>query len=113
MFSIYCDNKGCGKQQEPMLDLDTNEVICSECGKPIKCVTQFAKVQMRALGQIKRSGDRQKAFSVKCPHCEKEGQPKCGDGDKLLCSICGKELDHLSKPYKSAVLEYLRTHSGS
>jgi len=112
MFVVYCDNKGCGKHQEPKLDLETNEAICAECGEPIKSVTEFAKTQMRALGQIRRDDKRQQAFAVKCDKCNTEGPPKLikvDKEDKLVCFKCGKELDKLSAPYRQTVLEFLRT----
>ena len=53
-FLVYCNNKGCGKEQEPLLDVSDNEAYCSECGGKVN-VTVFAKSQMKALGQVKRA----------------------------------------------------------
>jgi uncharacterized Zn finger protein (UPF0148 family) len=107
-FLVYCDNKGCGKDQEPLLDLETNEVVCRECSKPIKSVTPFAKAQMKALGQIKRQTQRQEAFSVKCATCQKQGQPKLNEQGQIICSFCRKEMTEIPKPFQQVIKTNLR-----
>ena len=98
MFLIYCDNKGCGKDQEPLLDVLTNEVHCVECGKTISSVTSFAKAQMKSLGQVKRNDNKGQAFAVKCSSCKKEAPPTV-IGEKIHCSICKIEMKDISAPF--------------
>ena len=38
-FIIQCDNKGCFKQTEALIDKDSNDVYCGECGEIINNVT--------------------------------------------------------------------------
>jgi len=110
-FLTYCDNKGCSKQQEPLLNLETNEVECTECGKSIKSITVFAKAQMKGLGQIKRDEQKKQAFSVQCRFCKKENAPKLDQDKKILCSVCNKHLDYLTAPYAHAVRQFLLSKS--
>jgi len=98
MFLICCDNKGCGKDQEPLLDVLTNDVHCSECGKVIKSVTSFAKAQMKSLGQVKRDEKKGQAFAVKCSSCKKES-PATVVAGKIHCGICKIEMKDLSAPF--------------
>lgn len=105
-FVMYCDNKGCGKSQEPYLDKETDQVYCAECGETIKNVTQFAKNSMRGMSQFKKTVKAQQAFSVKCESCSKTAQPKLLK-KTLLCPHCGKEHKTLQAPYAHAIKEYL------
>ena len=108
-FNTYCTNRGCMKQMDPVLDKETNEVICTECGKSITSITEFAKRQMISLGQIRRASVKKQAWSVKCTACKKEGPPKLnkeGERDKknqpvikLLCQYCEVELTDLNRPF--------------
>jgi len=106
-FLVYCNNKGCGKEQEPLLDVSDNEAYCSECGGKVN-VTVFAKSQMKALGQVKRERRVQQAFAIKCEPCKLASTPMLVD-NKLCCPKCKTEHANLSKPMQSAVKEYLRT----
>jgi DNA-directed RNA polymerase subunit RPC12/RpoP len=118
-FRTFCDNKGCRKEMEPVLDKQTNEVYCTECGKTINSLTDFAKRQMVVLGQIRRADKKKQAWSFKCVECQKEGPPKLNKegekdakglpiGDKLLCSYCEHELTNISKPFAQIILTNLR-----
>lgn len=107
-FLIYCDNKGCGKDQEPVLDIETDQVLCSECGKAIKSVTQFAKNTMKTLGQIKRQGKKQQAFAVKCLKCNKENPPKINEENQIVCGFCNAELSHLPKPFQQVIRNFFK-----
>lgn len=109
MFRIYCDNKGCGKDMEPLLNINTNDVECTECGRAIKSITSFTKSQMKSIGQIKRDEKAKQAFSVQCRSCMKESAPKLGDKNEIRCSVCNHHLDYLSAPYAHAVREFLLT----
>lgn len=97
----YCDNKGCMKEQIPLLDESSNAVICAECNRPIKTVTEFAKRQMKSLGQMLRKKKSRSAYAVKCPSCSIESTPVIID-DELACSSCSSKLN-LSKPFDRMV----------
>jgi len=102
-FVICCDNKGCYQSMEPLLDTNTNEVICTECGQPIKSVTQFTRIQMKSLGQIKKSAPASKAFSVECRFCGSVSPPTKKD-KKLYCSSCNRHLDYLTPAFVQSFL---------
>lgn len=110
---IYCNQKGCGKDQEPKLDITTNEVICSECGKSITNVTEFAKKTMKTLGQIKRHEKKQQAFSVKCNTCNKENPPKINEKKLIVCSLCDQELTHIPKPFQQVIRNFFTTQKSN
>lgn len=97
-FRIYCNNKGCGQDQEPLLDLATSQVMCTECGQEIKDVTQFTKNSMKGLGQVKRDVAKKQAFSVNCQSCSKDVKPEV-KSDKAYCPLCSAHMSHVSKPY--------------
>lgn len=93
-----CNNKGCGKHQAPVLSTKDNEVYCSECGQKIAGVSHFMKVQMKALGQIKKPAKT--AYSVRCEKCKQEGMPKFGATNKdFVCSNCDNPLKNISAPF--------------
>lgn len=98
-FVTFCDNKGCRKEQLPLLNTATNEVVCSECGKPINSITSFAKSQLKSLGQVTSKRKTQETYSVKCGSCQKEGRPVL-QNDKLICVQCSGEITTLSKPFE-------------
>lgn len=115
-FRTYCDinddgtgNK-CRKEMEPLLDKETGIVYC-ECGKPMDnqaALTTFAKRQMLALGQVKRSEKKKQAYAVKCLKCDKEGPPTLSDDNRqLLCTYCKTELNHLNKPFVQMMITNL------
>ncbi len=116
-FRTWCDNKGCRKEMEPVLDKHSGEVICTECNKPINTMTEFAKRQMVSLGQVRRSEQKKQAWSVKCDKCQREGPPKlnkAGEKDKnnqqvinLHCTYCEGELTNLNRPFADMIKQNL------
>lgn len=110
-FRIYCDNKGCMAEMEPLLDKAIDKVYCSKCNNEIKNITKFAKAQMVSLGQIKRKEQVQKAFAVKCIKCLKEAPPKLDrTGKSLICSSCDKPIENLSAPFAHTIRQYIKTN---
>jgi hypothetical protein len=108
-FSLPCNNKGCGKINEPYLDPNDDKVYCSECDKEMTGITSFVKMQMKSNKQIKQfRAKKPKPFSVKCPRCGKDDRPKLVQED-IICSGCNKPLDQLSEPFKIMLREKLRT----
>lgn len=90
-FLTFCDNKGCMKHQTPLLDTETNEALCEECGRPIKNITEFAKRQMKSLGQTAKKKTKS-SFAVKCQKCSSEQTPSL-NGDEFCCGRCGEKLN--------------------
>ena len=54
-FRTFCDNKNCRKEMIPVIDRETNDVYCTECGKTINTVSDFMKRQMVQLNQVRRA----------------------------------------------------------
>ena len=100
-----CTNKGCGKTMSPILDVNSNEVICSDCQREITNVSSFAKAQMKSLGQVKK--DSKKSFAVKCISCGKETRPIELNND-LVCGSCKKPLSNISEPFKQMLRANLK-----
>lgn len=106
VFLINCDNNGCNKTTEAKLDTSSNQVICLECGKEIKSVSQFAKSQMKSLGQVLKASNKQKAFAMKCD--------KCGDTDvpvrqenKIVCAKCKADLK-ISAHFEKLLIDHIK-----
>jgi len=103
-FLICCDNKGCFQMMEPLLDIKTNDVICTECGKPINSVTSFAKIQMKSLGQTTRIKRATTSWAVECRYCGASLPPTIKPDGKIVCSHCSAHLDYLSEPFVRSFL---------
>lgn len=93
---ICCQTKGCYKETEAYLDLDTNKVFCAECDNEIPNITSFTKQQLKNLKQYKVK--EKVAYSVKCKSCSKDLLPIVIK-DKLACPVCKSEHKHLSVPF--------------
>lgn len=113
MFRIYCDNKGCNKDMEPLLNLETGKVECTECGGNITNVTSFAIGQMKSMGQVKRDQKVKQAFSVQCKYCTKENGPYLNDKGQICCSACKKHLDYLAAPFAHMLKQQLETRKNN
>jgi hypothetical protein len=107
---ITCDNKGCFQTMEPLLNVGTNEVICTECGKSINSVTHFMKVQLKSLGQTMKNQKTNRAYSVQCPNCTRTMQPNVAANGAIHCSHphCGGPINNLPPP----VAHMIRTMLG-
>ena len=104
-MNIYCNNDGCRKEGQPKLHLDTNEVICEFCQRPITTVSRFAKETMKTIGQIYRGEERpQKAFTVQCQSCKKIDTPVAFKGE-LYCKHCSTQHTHVSGPFKQMLIQ--------
>ena len=103
-FLLCCDNKGCFETTEALLDPKTNEVYCGACGKTITNVTQFAKIQMKSMGQTLKNTKAKKAFSVTCQFCGKTDQPIVNRDGAIICSLCKTDVTAtLSPPMAQAI----------
>lgn len=88
---IRCNNKGCYDHTNAKLDVKTDEVICSTCGKPIENISSSMKRILLQNGQIIRP--KKTSFQVKCPVCNDSVSVKITKGDVAKCSICDTELN--------------------
>lgn len=111
-FTTFCDNDGCRKEMQPVVDKDTLVAYCTECGEPINTVSEFMRRQMVAFGLVRKLDKKKVAYSVKCGNCGKEGAPELTTDkkgvEKLCCGYCGHELDTLAKPFAEMVKTNLR-----
>lgn len=104
-YYLYCTNQDCRKETAPLLDTNTNEVYCDQCGNTIQA-NYFIKTTLKTLGQVKRTSPAQQAFSVVCPACNTNAQPKLVGRD-LQCIKCSKEITHLNPTFAAAVKQFL------
>ena len=66
-------NQGCKLSDgttDGSLNMETNDVICNTCGNIIKGISEFAKISMKNIGDIKRI-NKKKAFVFPCKTCSK------------------------------------------
>ena len=105
-ISLNCTNKGCGKSNEPYIDLSDNKVYCSLCEREITNVTIFTVNLMKSSKQVRQK--KTTAFAIKCPKCSREERPKLLNND-VVCGACSKSLDNLSLAFKNMLKEKLKT----
>lgn len=91
MFALQCTHKGCYKFQHPVLDLETNEIHCSDCDGVLTNVSPFIKQQLKIEKQIRKRAKKPKHFAVKCSVCSEFETPKVKDNE-LMCGACDAEL---------------------
>lgn len=96
---VQCDNQKCAQLQEAQLEIETNNVICAECGNVIKSISSFAKNTLKSLGQTTRNHKSTETYAIKCPSCSKTGQPKLNK-EQIICAYCKKEFTALGEAFK-------------
>jgi hypothetical protein len=77
------------------LDVEADSVVCNNCGDTLEGISSYAKLSMKAAGDIVRNSKR-KAFMFPCKTCDKsveattstgtltgKGCPNNGDGCKI------------------------------
>lgn len=108
-FRIHCDNKGCRKEMEPVVDKDTLQAYCTVCNEEVKCINIFMRRQMAATGMVRKNIKQKMPWSVKCKAkaCEKEAPPVIKD-KKVFCFYCGDEMTHLTKPFVEILKQNLK-----
>lgn len=104
MFMTNCNNKGCGKFQEPYLDPKSNQVFCSLCNKEIQNISNFTKNQMKASKQFKKK--QSTSFALTCKFCNLEARPIL-QKDDLICSNCKKLFSNVSPIFKNMLKDQL------
>ena len=88
---ITCDNKGCMKQSNALLDPKTMEVICQECGKPIKNVSVSMKRTLKSFGQFIHN-NKKTAFMMNCMSCKANREVVFNEKKETVCGICGNPI---------------------
>lgn len=89
---IMCDNKNCMKSNDAKLNSETLEVICQECKRPIRNVSDTMKRVLKSSGQIVRD-EQIKAFMMGCKSCNANRQVVLDDKDNTVCSVCMKPIN--------------------
>ena len=106
---IFACNKGCGNSTpttEGKLCLETNEVICQECGVVLEGISKFTKTSMRLVKDVIKK--EQRAFSFKCETCDKHTEV-CFKNSKVTGKNCSKPdscMINVTKAMRTAVKEY-------
>lgn len=91
-FTLQCLNKECRKLTEPLLDLETNDVVCSDCGAVIPNITDFVKRQLKFEKKIKSASKKGASFGLKCGSCDNNDTPVFKK-NALWCSKCDSKLN--------------------
>jgi ribosomal protein L34E len=103
-YRSFCDNKGCHKEMRPVVNKETLEAFCTECGNQVNNISIFMRRQMASYDQVQRNEKKRMPWSMMCKSCNKEGPPELDkDGKKLNCSFCGKELENVARPFYEMV----------
>jgi ribosomal protein L34E len=100
---IRCNPK-CRKSDgftDGSLDVDSDNVICNECGEVLEGVSSYAKLSMKTIGDIIRSKNR-KAFMFPCLTCDNNVEAMFAEG-VLVGKRCSQELG----PCKLNVTEHM------
>ena len=89
---ITCDNRGCLTQTNALLNVDTKEVMCTDCKRPIRNISETMKRVLSSSGQIVRDEER-RAFTMGCKNCNANRQVVLNDRDDTVCSVCGNVIN--------------------
>lgn len=100
---ITCDNVGCLQMSNAKIKVETNEVMCQECGKVINNVSEMMKRVLSSSGEIVRDNQR-KAFTMGCKSCNANRQVVLDEDDNTVCSVCANAIN-VHPAMKQAILE--------
>lgn len=109
-FRTFCSNKGCRAEMAPVIEKETMEVYCTECGQTINSVDEFMKRQLVSMGQTRRVEKKKLAYSIACKSCKMDAPPVLGPKKELLCSRCKEELTHVSAPFAELIRQNLKSN---
>lgn len=87
---LSCNNEGCYKQSDALLDPETLEVICGECGKDITNISDAMKRVLKTSGQIIRNDKR--AFMLACHSCKANREVVLDQDNNTICGVCHHEI---------------------
>lgn len=65
---VQCNSK-CQTTVKALLDLETNDVVCTECGGTLDNVSKYSKLSMKTNGDVIRT-KKKKAFVFHCETCD-------------------------------------------
>lgn len=99
-------NKSCKKRDGTTtgsLDIETDNVMCDNCGDTLSDITSYTKKVLKNLGKIIRTKNK-KAFVMKCLACSESVEVKTVNG-KLQGKVCstGKCNIQSTKFFENAV----------
>ena len=103
MSLINCNNKGCLKASNALLNTKTMEVICTECGKAISNIAEPMKRMLKSFGQILRT-DEKKAFMMACTACSANREVVLDKKNNTVCKVCGSAIK-VHAAMKQAIME--------
>jgi len=75
-----------------LLNTETLEVICQECGQSVANVSESMRRTLKSFGQILRT-DQRKAFMMACRTCNANREVVLNDKNKTVCSVCNEEIN--------------------
>src|SRR5574337_230000 len=100
---IQCNNKGCHQQSNALLNPETLEVVCQECGKSINNISESMKRVLKSNGQVLKINEK-KAFMMACKSCNANREVVVGDNNNIVCRICKSEVK-VHTAMKQAILQ--------
>ena len=108
-MQVWCNNKGCGKENEATIDKTTGDVYCAACDRVITGVSSFTKATLKSLGQTKQNV--KEAFAMKCVSCKNEQLPGLNKDGKFVCRKCQKEMS-VGKTFDQLVRKAIKEKEG-
>lgn len=88
---ITCNNKGCFKSSNALLNEETKEVVCGICGKPIANISEAMRRTLKSFGQIVRL--ERKAFMLACKKCNANREVVLTQDNKTVCKTCHNPIN--------------------
>ena len=98
---IHCPGKRCNTTRDHKLKVESNEVVCMDCGETNNSANEFIKHAMKSSGEVLRSVQARKAFMYRCAKCLVDRSAKIVD-EQAVCEVCLQPLN-LSAPMVEAV----------
>jgi len=74
------------KTSNALLNPDTLEVICQECGAPIANISDAMKRTLKSFSQVIRS--ERKAFMLACKACRANREVVMDQDNNTICKTC-------------------------
>jgi len=87
---IACTNKGCMKTSNALLNPETLEVICQECGAKIDNISEAMKRTLKSFGQVIKENKR--AFMLSCTACRANREVVMDQDNKTICKTCHEPI---------------------
>ena len=100
---IMCDNRGCLQSTNAKLNVETLEVMCQECKRPITNIAETMKRVLKSSGQIVRDEEK-RAFTMGCKVCNANRQVVLDANDNTVCNICASVVN-VHPAMKQAIVE--------